>query len=452
MDFKACIFGLFFTGLYCLMIYRWRKYLRHKARKTFKYAFDGASGERKGPLAPILMHIDNDIPTLYELNGNINAAKKEMYFIVKGISECFKSVEPFKLLLAGSAAERFNIPLSDKRAIPQDQDEKVMENTDALYTDHDFMIYDTLVQASFYDGERFLIDTQDLPVGFARIHCNKTNLVVSAKETKEQIYNCVKRMRYDRLPGFRKVETNCLLAALSLNTELLSVEKAGPAIKIKQSGLKSTFLVDLTFSIQCKEWPEMSDWLTRQRKWPNDEDVQRIVQRGFHFVPKSHSEDASGMTWRFSFSQPEVQLLNLIEPVSRRIFIALKFIVKDFLIPDCKRLRTYYFKTIFMHVLEITEPSFWRENDIEKCFHWLLDHVINAVKTKNCPHFWLKGINLFEELTDKDVADLMKLLRKIKNDPSNYIDDSTVKKQQYETIENGDSGDESYANESTSLV
>ena len=80
-----------------------------------------------------------------------------------------------------------------------------------------------------------------------------------------------------------------------------------------------------------------------------------------------------------------------------------------------------------MYVLENTEPSFWREKQIEDCFYCLFDHVIQAVKSKQCPHFWLTGINFFEELTDREVKRLLKLLMKIRRDPSPYIDDSLVK-------------------------
>ena len=81
-----------------------------------------------------------------------------------------------------------------------------------------------------------------------------------------------------------------------------------------------------------------------------------------------------------------------------------------------------------MHVLEKTEPSFWREDGIEDCFHLLLDHVIEAVRAKQCPHFWLSEIDLFEKMTDRDVKKLLTLLVKIKGNPSPFIDDSFLSK------------------------
>ncbi|XP_066923004.1 cyclic GMP-AMP synthase-like receptor 1 [Clytia hemisphaerica] len=183
----------------------------------------------------------------------------------------------------------------------------------------------------------------------------------------------------------------------------------------------------MTFSIKAKKWPTNSDWLTRTRKWPCSDLVEKIVQEGFHLVPKSHPKDKKETTWRFSFSKAEVTLLNEIQPTARKCFVCLKIIVKDFLIPCSNKLSTYYFKSIFMHVLEKTEPSYWREDDIEECFYWLFKHVTEAVQSKQCPHFWLNGINFFEELTDRDMNKLLKMLNKIKQNPSAYIDDSFVR-------------------------
>lgn len=184
------------------------------------------------------------------------------------------------------------------------------------------------------------------------------------------------------------------------------------------------------------EWPEFIIWPRSSKKWPGNDIVQKIITEGFHFVPKSHDEDNTDTTWRFSFSKPEVTLLNSISSTVRNCFITFKLIVKDFLKPCCDKLRTYYFKTIFMHVLENTEPEFWKEDSTEQCFYYLLENVIEAIRIKNCPHFWLSDINLFEELTERDVNKLMKLLDKIKVNPIRYIDTSFVGKREAENQNN----------------
>ena len=73
-------------------------------------------------------------------------------------------------------------------------------------------------------------------------------------------------------------------------------------------------------------------------------------------------------------------------------------------------------------MLENTPPAYWCDEKIEECFHLLLDHVIQAVETRICPHYWLYGINLFDTLTENDVNTLLGVLIKVKESPSNYIE------------------------------
>ena len=94
--------------------------------------------------------------------------------------------------------------------------------------------------------------------------------------------------------------------------------------------------MDLTYCLQCKEWPHLSDWPSRpNRLWPSKEDIERVKNLGCHLVPKSQPNDKQGVTWRFSFVKAEVELSKLISLTARRCFIALKVIGKDFLYPYC---------------------------------------------------------------------------------------------------------------------
>lgn len=110
-------------------------------------------------------------------------------------------------------------------------------------------------------------------------------------------------------------------------------------IRVKHRVVKQSFLVDITFSIKCKEWPESSDWPMRNRQWPKQVDAQRIVNEiGCHLVPKSPLDDKKGIHWRYSFSKAEVELSKLVPPAARKCFIVLKIISKDYIQPTCKEL------------------------------------------------------------------------------------------------------------------
>ncbi|XP_066936982.1 cyclic GMP-AMP synthase-like receptor 2 isoform X2 [Clytia hemisphaerica] len=417
------------------IVFCWGFFLHKRLFKRYQL-FYNVHFKRNVSLNQKFLTIDKDFPTLAELNNIKCEAKKAMKWTVKEISKEFEDAESFDLMLTGSTCERLNIPLTVNYKASQVAG--VMTNTHALLTDYDFMICDRMNQADFGRGEKYEIRNEDTPPGFAKINCNMSNTIVSPKEIKHKIYTFIMNMPEGQLPILVGEEISPYLVGEEKSpflvgeekspfTVVLKVSRKGPAIRIKTHMHRSSFLVDITFSIKAKKWPTNSDWLTRTRKWPCSDFVEKIVQEGFHLVPKSHPKDKKETTWRFSFSKAEVTLLNEIQPTARICFVCLKIIVKDFLIPCSDKLSTYYFKSIFMHVLEKTEPSFWRENDIEDCFYWLFKHVSEAVKSKQCPHFWLNEINFFEELTDRDVNKLLKLLTKIKQNPSAYIDDSFVR-------------------------
>ena len=219
---------------------------------------------------------------------------------------------------------------------------------------------------------------------------------------------------------------------MSSKNQYFSVEKHGPAIHIKVDNKmeSSYFEADLTYGFKCNEWPKESDWLQRCRKWPSKKDVKEIVEQGIHIVPKSQSNDNKELTWRYSFSYPELELSKKINEVARKCFLALKIIGKDFLMPTCQKVKSYHLKTIFYFHVERIEPTYWRENQIEECFQSLFSEVMGAFRERRCLHFWLTSINLFDRLTVSDAEKLLEVCRKIKEKPTRYIEQLFIKRDQ----------------------
>ena len=382
--------------------------------------------KRNIPVSKILLNIDSSIPKPNELNEIAAIAMQQLYYVVQTVSQFLGGLPHPKLLLSGSSAERFNAPIS-KYWIDQ-ADTKVEDSNHALLSDYDFMIFNQNSFASFNTGYEYIIETneRDITPGYARIISSHTMSILSAKCIKKKIYKAMMNLDVSRLPGFKGYTGGywCCYFTGSKNQNF-DVLTQGPAVRIMIENVseKRFFLVDLTYCLQCKEWPHLSDWPSRQdRLWPNKSDVDRIVNQGCHLVPKSQPNDKKFFTWRFSFSKAEVELSKLVNSTARKCFISLKIIGKDYLLPRCKRLKSYHLKTIFLNMLENTPPAYWCDEKIEECFHLLLDHVIQAVETRICPHYWLYGINLFDTLTENDVNTLLSVLIKVKESPSNYIE------------------------------
>ena len=98
------------------------------------------------------------------------------------------------------------------------------------------------------------------------------------------------------------------------------------------------YLADLSFSLPFKDWPILPNWQTRNKKYPQQEDVERIILGGIHLMPLSQKEGKQGLTWRISFSKAEAEISKLIPEVARTCFAALKVIAKDYLIVNGKLL------------------------------------------------------------------------------------------------------------------
>jgi len=332
------------------------------------------------------------------------------------------------ILLAGSTAERFNVPLTPGEAFSYDG---ISDTSHAVITDFDFMISPATDVVSFSRGQRYLVNMseEELQPGYAYMFDEESKLL-SAKHVKKNLLKVVKTLRIRFFNGFVPVEEICLCCTVRHgNRNSAAVKIKGPAIEMRLSSTPTRtdrFLADVIFALKCKDWPGIvSNWTSRPgKKWPAPHEITRITEVGCHFVPKSQLDDKDEDTWRISFSAAEVELSKLIPSVARMCFIGLKIIRKDYLSIACGRLASYHLKSIFFYTLERTGAEFWLDDErrIEECFHLLLHNLTQSVYEKRCPHFWIPAINLFSEFTEKDTQCLLKVLQKIKQAPARYIE------------------------------
>ena len=140
-------------------------------------------------------------------------------------------------------------------------------------------------------------------------------------------------------------------------------------------------------------------------------------------MPKSPA-NGDDFAWRLSFSKNEVELSNLIPPVARMCYLAIKSIRKYE--PTFAMVPSYLLKSILFYTLENTDPNQWisrEDENLSTHFHLLLDNIITAFEQKSCPHFWIPEINLLDDeaietYQNKCFVDM----KKIFGCKSNYIE------------------------------
>lgn len=180
--------------------------------------------------------------------------------------------------------------------------------------------------------------------------------------------------------------------------------------------------------IHCYQpWPECAAaWIERPRLWPYPDDVKCISESGFIIVAKSShkaSDRQNDLEWHISFPHAETYLSERMPKVAKACFLALKLILKNHLIYHCEDLKTYYLKTMLLWELEKHSEQFWCLRNIEDCFDCLLDRLITCVHKQRCPNYWIESLDLFEEVSKKDLHALYKVLLDIRLNAAPYIED-----------------------------
>ena len=143
---------------------------------------------------------------------------------------------------------------------------------------------------------------------------------------------------------------------------------------------------DIILTIRCDGWPRCAwEWLSRDRRWPDKNLVQKISQDGFHIVPKS-SPDGN---FRLSFSNAETTLIENLTHLQHKVIRAFKAVIKyhqSKWSPNIKDIIcTYYLKTIaFWHIEKTTQDSWTDDNAVSHLLS-LIEEFAQALRKGNLP-------------------------------------------------------------------
>ena len=113
---------------------------------------------------------------------------------------------------------------------------------------------------------------------------------------------------------------------------------------------------------RCDFWPPLAkEWISRQRRWPSDDVITGIVQKGCHLVAKSTVGGDEDFEWRWSFSIAEKELALRRNPHQRLCYLMFKsiFYARMKFEINSKTLPSYLVKTVMMRMCEQLPPSEW---------------------------------------------------------------------------------------------
>ena len=177
--------------------------------------------------------------------------------------------------------------------------------------------------------------------------------------------------------------------------------------------------------------------------WPNQSLVQEICRDGCHLVakqPKGQNlpEQDKALLWQYSFSAAEKKLFlngghgeaNSCRKQVLRIVKALREKL------NLEPLNSYHLKTLLLYECEKWHhPSQWSSIHLSERFLSLLERLENCLLWSNCPHYFIRNLNLFEAFTGQQCFDLARKVREIRLQPTKVFSDLIIEQSLQQPIQ-----------------
>ena len=176
----------------------------------------------------------------------------------------------------------------------------------------------------------------------------------------------------------------------SIETKVADAEKEQLEAKVQAK-------VDLVPAFRSREWPIVArEWIERERKWPSLDVVEKVIHDGFHLVVKPPKNGGNpDFDFRISFSHAEYLLSQEMNKVQRECYVCLKKYHAAFFACNPKGLVTFHLKNLFLQTIEETGAEMWTESNRTECMMKLFANLLDALRQKKLPHFFVRSYNLF---------------------------------------------------------
>ena len=181
--------------------------------------------------------------------------------------------------------------------------------------------------------------------------------------------------------------------------------------------------LDKVPAIVIEDFPYIaSEWVTRDRKWPSLLVIKEIAMSGCHIVPKPYyGEDGNNLLdWRWSFSLAEMILASVRTRKMDTSYLILKSIFYKYLKPiECgsETLASYFVKTVMLWQCEENDETWWSNESTVKCVSALLNKLKASFYNKHLSHYFIREINLLDNVADELVLYGQAILESICVDP-----------------------------------
>ena len=125
------------------------------------------------------------------------------------------------------------------------------------------------------------------------------------------------------------------------------------------------FGMDIVPAFRICGWPEVArEWISRERKWPSPDFVNKVIQEGCHLVVKPPKTNGNpDCDFRISFSHAEYLLSQAMNHIQRECYRCLKRFHRAYLSTQPASLVTFHLKNILLQTIEDTGMDKWTESN-----------------------------------------------------------------------------------------
>ncbi|XP_061180401.1 uncharacterized protein LOC133188944 [Saccostrea echinata] len=195
--------------------------------------------------------------------------------------------------------------------------------------------------------------------------------------------------------------------------EIQSQEQTGLIPEVEQSEVMHEL------ALHYPGWPSQAEeWRSRKRlqNWPSESTIEKVMSAGCHIVPSAHCKSSqSDIEWKISFSLAEKTLI--IEELSdsqRQCFLLFNMLCVHVISEGM--VTQQHIRSIFFYACENLGTSLWYKNPAY-CVLYLLDQLVDAIKQKFLPDYFVKKNNLLDYLTDLQSSQLERRFTTIRRRP-----------------------------------
>ena len=202
-----------------------------------------------------------------------------------------------------------------------------------------------------------------------------------------------------------------------------------------QRGTSSTMLVirdqytlNLVPAFKCGAiWPRnVCVWPTDNQLWPSQSEIEIVKRRGFNLLagdmfPGYETQAAEGDAWILDFSDGEDVLLR--GSCRKQCLAILKTLFERHLDLPGKPIQPLLMKTLLLYECEKhPREDEWDETSLGERVNGILLQLVSCLQCRRCPHFFLKGVDLFvgksREVLNNAAHQAWKLTRAITTNPN----------------------------------